>query len=253
MTRKSEKPALLGPVGAAPNPPAPRVPMAPVPAPAAADPWQSVGYPGLADTVRRICTLCGWTHLSTAFGRTMAIVAPSEGDGASSLARAMAVTMALDHDCEVLLVECNVLRPTLAEDLKIHSDPGLMDILSGRIDFEDGVHETPIPNLAVMPAGSVHEGPSRLLRSAAMRGMLEQAKRQFLFIVLELPAIMATSDSAVLARLADGVTLVVRNGVTTEQVLHQAQQYLTGATVHGVVLNRWQTHVPAVLRRIVER
>ena len=223
-----------------------------VPAAAPADLWHDLGYPDLANTVRRLCTQCGWTHVSTETGRTMAIASAVEGEGKSSLARAVAISMAQDHTGSVLLVECNLLRPTLTEDFGLGDGPGLREVLAGGADADSALRPTRLPNLWLLPAGGPHDNPSRLLRSTAMSSFVKEARNSFAFVVLDLPAILKSSDATVLAELADGVVFVVRAGATDERAVQQALQLLSGATLHGVVLNRWRSAVPDLVRRIIQ-
>src|SRR5579884_3633373 len=74
-------------------------------------PWKDLGYDELANTVRRIWTLCGWTQDPGDSGRVLAITSAVAAEGKSTLARAVAISTAQDHDAGVLLVECDLLTP----------------------------------------------------------------------------------------------------------------------------------------------
>jgi capsular exopolysaccharide synthesis family protein len=217
------------------------------------EPWRDLGFPDLANTLRRIYTLCGWTQALEDDGRTLGITSAVEGEGKTSLAHALAIMMAQDHTGDVLLLECDLFRPSLAADRAADAGPGLSDILAGELTLEDVLRPTELPNLKLLPAGTQHNNPSRLLRSAAMTELLEQARAQFAFTVLDLPAILRSSDTAVLGRFADGLLLVVRAGHTDRRAVQQALQLLAGVNLHGVVLNRWRSTVPDVIRRIGQR
>jgi capsular exopolysaccharide synthesis family protein len=217
-----------------------------------ADPWKDLGHPGFADIVRRICTVCGWTAATPGTGQMLAISSAIEREGKSSVARALAISMARDHDGDVLLIECDTLRPSLNRDFGIELSPGLTEVLTGEAQFSDGLHQTRMSNLWLLPVGAQHENPSRLLRSPAMSAMLNEARMRFAFIVVDVPAILRTTDAAVLARMSDGVVMVVRAGSTDQRAVDEALQLLAGAHVHGVVLNRWRTRVPGLVRRLVE-
>jgi capsular exopolysaccharide synthesis family protein len=219
---------------------------------AQADLWKDLGRPDLGDIVRRVCTVCGWTSASPGAGQTLAIASALEREGKSSVARAMAISMALDHDGDVLLLECDLLHPSLSRDFGADASPGLTETLSGEATFADALRQTSLPNLWLLPAGGNHHSPSRLLRSHAMSGLLQEARSRFAFIVVDLPAVLRSSDAAVLARLTDGVVLVVRAGATDQRAVAEAVGLLSGAPLHGVVLNRWRTKVPGIVRRLVE-
>jgi capsular exopolysaccharide synthesis family protein len=216
------------------------------------EPWLELGYPDLANAVRRICTLCGWTLASTGTGQTLAITSALEREGKSSLARAVAIAMARDHTESVLLLECNLLRPSLSEDFGLPSSPGLSEVLADEASLDDALCPTELPNLQVLPAGAPFSNPSRLLRSPEMSAVLEEVRKRFPFAVVDLPAVLKSSDAAVLARQADGVVVVVRAGSTDMRAVQQAHQLLAGAKLHGVVLNQWRSAVPEVVRRVMQ-
>lgn len=215
-----------------------------------ADIWQAKEDAALADIVRRICTLCGWSRASTGTGRSLAITSAVEREGKSTLARAVAIAMAHDHAGEVVLVETDLLRPTLAADCDIEPIPGLADVLDGADELDTALRPSGLPNLTLLPAGSVTPHPSRLLRSTALTDLIERLRERFAFIVLDLPAVLRSSDAAVLAEMTDGVVFVVRTGDTDQRSAEEAIKLLAGANVHGVVLNRWRSSMPGFVRRI---
>jgi capsular exopolysaccharide synthesis family protein len=218
-------------------------------------PVPATNHDDLTNTVRRICTLCGWTRVAAGPGRTLAVTSALDGEGKSSIARAIAISIAQDHASEVLLLECNLLRPCVDEDFGGVDAPGVGvgEILGGYADLEQGIRPTRLPNFWLLPAGAQQPNPSRLLRSAAMPALLSEVRMRFAFVVLDLPAVLSSSDAAVLARLTDGAVLVVRAGATDQRAVQEALQLLSGVTLHGVVLNRWRSAVPDFLRRLVER
>ena len=236
------------------EPPAPRraglrLPGQQAPVRTSSDLWQNLGRHDLADTVRRICTLCGWTKTVTGTGQTLAVTSAREREGKSSIARALAIGMAQDHEGEVLLLECDLVNPSLGHDFG--AELGLTEVLAGEAPLANALRPTRLPNLWLLAAGGPHESPSRLLRSTAMTMLLGAVRERFAFIVLDLPAVSKSSDAAVLARLTDGVVLVVRAGATPQSAVQQAVQLLPGARVHGVVLNRWRSKVPSLVRSVL--
>ncbi len=216
------------------------------------DLWGELGDAGLANTVRRIYTLCGWAQDHDGPGRVLAVTSAVSGEGKSSTARAVAIATARDHRRDVLLLECDLLSPNISDDFGAAEGPGLTEILGGAAVLDQGLRPTGIPNLWLLPAGARHENPARLLRSAEMSALLDEVRGRFAFVIVDLPAVLATSDAAVLARQADGAVFVVRANTTDQRAIHQALQLLSGVTLHGVVLNRGQSKMPDIVRRIVE-
>ncbi len=214
-----------------------------------AERWRPLGRAELVDNVRRICTLCGWSQAPVGRGRSLAVTSALRREGKTALAVAIAIATASDHSSEVLLLECDLMNPTLSGDFGLNGGPGLTEVLSGAVPLDDALQRTALPNLRVLPAGGQHDNPSRLLRSPAMTALLAELHERYAFTVLDLPAVLENADASVLACLADGTVLVVRAGHTDQRAVQQAVQLLTGATLHGVVLNRWRPALPDFVRR----
>lgn len=211
--------------------------------------WQPLGRAELVDSVRRICTLCGWSQAPVGRGRSLAVTSALRREGKTALAAALAIATAVDHSCDVVLLECDLVNPALSSDFGLEARPGLTEVLSGAAPMDVAVQRTAVANLYVLPAGGPHDNPSRLLRSPAMTALLTEIQDRFAFTVLDLPAVLENADAPVLAGLADGTVLVVRAGHTDQRAVQQAAGLLTGATLHGVVLNRWRPALPDFVRR----
>jgi Mrp family chromosome partitioning ATPase len=134
----------------------------------------------------------------------------------------------------------------------MEGSPGLAEVLSGACDLDTALRTSGLPNLMLLPAGSATLHPSRLLRSQATADLLATLRERFAFIVLDLPAVLRSSDAAVLAEMADGVVFVVRAGGTDQGDVEGGLSLLSGAHLHGVVLNRWRSSMPGFVRRMFE-
>jgi succinoglycan biosynthesis transport protein ExoP len=221
-----------------------------------ADLWSDAGFPDLANAVREICMFCGWTQVAEDGGRSLAVASARDREGKSSLAWALAIATAQDTAAEVALVECDLIHPVLGADISAANRTGLSEILEGDgdlvTDIADAINPTGIPNLSLLAAGRSTQNPSRLLRSSRMLSILSELQRRFAFVVLDLPSLLRSSEAAALARVASGVVLVVRAGETDEREVQRSLHLLSGANIHGVVLNRWRPATPRSLRRLVE-
>ncbi|HZS21201.1 MAG TPA: CpsD/CapB family tyrosine-protein kinase [Pseudonocardiaceae bacterium] len=215
--------------------------------------WESMGYIELANLVRNVCTLCDLTHAKAGEGQSIAVTSACAREGRSTVARLLAISLAQDHADDVLLLEADLLRPSIAADFGMVPDPGLCEVLDGSASVREALRHTRIGNLKVLPAGGAPANASRLLRSQALRDLLDRLADEFAFVVLDLPAVLDSSDAAVVAKQVGGTVLVVRAGETEQHDVLQAQTLLGGATLHGVLLNRYRTAVPAFARRLLDQ
>ena len=143
----------------------------------------------------------------------------------------------------VLLIDCDMRRPSVAEKLSVQKYPGLSNYLAGK-DSLDNVIQTVVFNstettLNVISAGRKPPNPMELLRSEKMNRTITQFRSAYDFIVLDLPPVGEVSDALGVAKMADGIVLVACQGFGTRVALKNAvnQFEFVGAKLLGVVMN----------------
>ena len=139
----------------------------------------------------------------------------------------------------VLLVDCDLRRSRIHKMFSIPREPGITELILGQVEQDAVVRETAVPGLYVLPSGVLPPNPSEMLGGEKMKRTLASLTEAFDLIVLDTPPLLAASDAAILATIADGVVLVVRAGVTEAEAGQQAiaQLQSVGARVVGAVLN----------------
>ncbi len=159
-------------------------------------------------------------------------------EGKSFVSRSLALTIAAAN-LRVLLIEADLRRPTLAEDFEVERVPGLSDVLAGRADLEEALRPWRSSDLTILPSGYLPPNPSELLGSGAARRLIGKLRDRFDVVVIDTPPLLPVTDGAVLATLADGVILVVREGKTSRHQLALSAQrlQLVGARLLGTVMN----------------
>jgi len=160
-------------------------------------------------------------------------------EGKSFIALNLAVVLAQTGQ-KTLLVDADMRRPTIHKYLGISSTKGLSGCLAGTEKSEAVVVAIDgIPDLYVIPAGHMPPYPSEMLASDAMPQLLEHWREQFRYVVVDTPPILAVTDAAVCARIADVVVLIARSRKTGRQSLIRARDVLrkVRANIAGVVVN----------------
>lgn len=153
--------------------------------------------------------------------------------GKTTIAGNMACALA-QGDTRVLLIDGDLRRPS------VHSRIGLSTVLAGTTPFEQSLQHVPeAPNLDILASGPVPPFPAELLSSEAMRRLLLQAGERYDFVVLDSPPILSVADGVILARSADAVLLVVRQGKSSTRAVRRARDLLlrAGIPVTGIVVN----------------
>jgi len=163
---------------------------------------------------------------------------PGEGKTFTALNLAMSIAMEVDHS--VLLVDGDVAHPTLPDLLGVPQSPGLMDLLTSNVDLADALVETNIDKLTILPAGSRHRRSTELLASEQMANLLaEVASRHAGSIVLfDSPPLLATTEARVLATNMGQIVMVVASDATTQHSVKHALAALDSCEIVMMVLNK---------------
>ncbi|PKN64322.1 MAG: hypothetical protein CVU57_15600 [Deltaproteobacteria bacterium HGW-Deltaproteobacteria-15] len=159
-------------------------------------------------------------------------------EGKSKTSGNLAVAMA-QSGVSTLLVDCDMRRPVVHKTFKVPRDKGLTNLLVGACGFDEAVVHTMIPNLDILPCGSIPPNPSELLGSSRMIKLIEVLRKKYARIILDSPPLTAVTDAVILSKMADGVILVVRSGDTPREIVKNGLNQLksVNARVLGVVLN----------------
>ncbi len=171
----------------------------------------------------------------------LSITSPVKRDGKSTVSANLAVAVALDHEEQVLLIDCDLRNPQLHNYFRIPRTPGLSDYLTANSNAKitDYVQKTSIAGLEVITAGKPTSVSSELLGSARMDALMKELRLMFSRheILIDSPPVLSTSDPLVLARQVDGIIMVIRAGKTPRDCLPEALNILKSNKIVGVVLN----------------
>jgi receptor protein-tyrosine kinase len=169
------------------------------------------------------------------------VVSALPGEGKTFVAMNLAMSIAMEVDHSVLLVDADVLRPSVLDRYGLDSAPGLLDVLSDRhIDLADVLLRTNVPKLSLLPAGTASLKSTELLASDAMERLLDElaAKYADRIIVFDAPPLIPTTESRVLASRVGQVVMVVEADSTTRAQAAQAYAALEQCPVVLSVLNK---------------
>ena len=174
-------------------------------------------------------------------GHIVMVASALAGEGKTFTAVNLAMSMSMEKDVHVLLVDADVARPLLTGLLGLSDAPGLLDVLrDSRLDVERVILGTNIPNLSVLPAGRHSNEATELLASARMeevvRTIAQHDERRL--ALFDSPPLLLTTESPALAQVAGQVVVVVRAGVTPRQAVLNALTYVGSHPAVSLVLNQ---------------
>jgi capsular exopolysaccharide synthesis family protein len=170
----------------------------------------------------------------------IAVSSPAGGDGKTTTAINLAGALAQAPDARVLLVEADLRRPSIGALLGL-GDPNAAGLVHGildpRLTLADIVQPLTMFNLSVVVAGQTPPSPYEVLKSPRLAELLDEARRDYDFVILDTPPLVPVQDYRVIARLVDGMVLVVAAHRTPRPMLEAAFEILDPARMIGLVFN----------------
>jgi len=169
----------------------------------------------------------------------MMITSPEPGDGKTTTALNLAITIALSGR-EVLLVDADMRRSNLHKMIGVDRGPGLADILSGERTAEV-VQDTIVDGLTLLSAGVPSVPPTELLDTERMRALLGSAADRYDVVIVDTPPVLAATDPIVIAPHCDAILVVASADKTDFRALSKVKSTLgaVGVPIGGVIFNRY--------------
>lgn len=167
------------------------------------------------------------------------VTSASNGEGKSTTAANLAVVYA-QLGKRVLLIDCDLRKPTAQLTFNLSSQAGLSTILVGRSSIDRAIQPTGVERLSLLTAGPIPPNPTELVASEQMVALLEDVRRQYDIVILDAPPMMQVADARLLAKVADGTILVIGCENSDRQLVLKAKEQLerTGTHILGLVLNK---------------
>src|SRR5580693_3630920 len=157
-------------------------------------------------------------------------------EGKSTVAANLACTLARRKQQKTLLLEGDLRRPTLAARFGLGRIPGLCEWLSGQTE---GINLYRLEGLGlwVLPAGAAPQNPLELMQSGKLAPLMNQLEAAFDWIVIDSPPVLPLADASMWSRLADGILLVTRRGVTEKKQLQRGIEAIEKSKLLGALVN----------------
>lgn len=187
-------------------------------------------------------------HRSVVIG----VTSPHYGDGKTTVAIALASSLAKDFAADVMLADADFHTHSLARAYGLDGKNGLSEVLAGSRSLQSVTHRFVRSSMSIVTAGAVPSDPGRMARSERLVELVQDMKSLSQYVVLDLPAGLHSMNTPVLAQRCDGVIVVVRAGQTTRKDLDRLLRLLRDVSVLGVVVNRQHTRIPHWVERMLD-
>lgn len=171
-------------------------------------------------------------------GGTIMVTSPEPGTGKTTIASALAVAMA-ESGLQVALIDADLRLPNLHQVFGLSEHPGLYEVLTEQHAVGGALQSTSWPTLRVMTGGQPSGEVTSLMSQAAIQAFLAQLRECADHVVIDAPAYLSAAHTAILARHADRVLVIVGQDFTERGHLHRTLEQLAGieANVAGLVIN----------------
>ena len=171
--------------------------------------------------------------------RSILVTSAVPGEGKSFVSTNLAVSIAQNINEYVLLVDCDLRRPTIHKYFEIGEVEGLSDYLAGDVPLFSLLNKTTIDKLTILPGGRPVKNPAELLSSRKMSQLLHELKSRYSdrYIVIDSPPPKLTSETNVIARQVDGIILIVKYRSTPKKLVAELTAMLGKEKMLGVVIN----------------
>ena len=157
-------------------------------------------------------------------------------EGKSTIAANLACTLARRKNQKTLLLEGDLRRPNIVNQFGIGKLPGLCEWLSGKTDSVN-IYKLEGLGLWMLPAGAAPQNPLELMQSGKLSLLMEQLEAWFDWIVIDSPPVLPLADTSIWSRLADGILLVTRKGITEKQQLQRGLEAIEKSKILGALVN----------------
>lgn len=135
--------------------------------------------------------------------KCLLITSTIPGEGKSFTITNLALTFAA-HGEKVVLVDCDLRKPTVNKGLKMDNNQGVIDVCTGEKTLDEVIHKNIQPNLDVIPAGGRAKNPTRLLNSKDFEMMIAELRKRYDRVFIDTPPLAAVSDALIILPLVDG-------------------------------------------------
>ena len=194
----------------------------------------------LAEKYRNLRTSIEYTSVDKKL-QTIVVTSGEKSEGKSTVSANLAYILA-QGEKKVLIVDCDLRRPTLHKKFEVSNQTGLTDVLVEKVELNDAIQKLNY-GVDILTSGRIPPNPAEVVGSKAVEKLFEYFKTVYDYIIIDTPPVGIVTDGLILASKADGTILVVRANKTKDTSVIEAYEALkkVNANVLGSVLNAVET------------
>lgn len=173
--------------------------------------------------------------------KTIVVTSSIPGEGKSTISGNLAITLS-QSGARVLLIDCDLRKPSIHKKFRVLNDLGLTDILVDKCSLKDVIKKID-EYLFMITAGTIPPNPSEIVGSNSMEDLIKELSLSFDYIVMDTPPVIPVTDPLLLAAKSDATIIVVRARKTKEKIIRQTYDELikVNSNIIGSILNDSET------------
>jgi exopolysaccharide/PEP-CTERM locus tyrosine autokinase len=183
--------------------------------------------------------------------RTIMTTSVNPQEGKTFVAANLAVSIAQNINEHVLLMDCDLRKPSIHRQFGFNGIPGLSEYLNNGASLPSLLLKTCVKKLTILPGGKAVSNPAEILSSRKMTKLLEEVKSRYpdRYIIIDSPPPKLTSEAKALARQVDGILLVIKYGSTRLELIEDLINILGKGKILGAVINHFDMRSSAYYYR----
>ena len=176
--------------------------------------------------------------------RVIGITSAIQGEGKTTVAFNLAITMARVFNVKTLLIEADIKKPSFSSILTVSNGAGLTDALAGSRTPASLLKFTFDRRLGIVSSGSITEKTTACFTPERLQKVVSKLVDQFEFIIMDAPPVLPLADLNILEEVMDGILFVVQADRTQKSFVSKALSLLPATKLLGLVLNNLKTTAP---------
>jgi protein-tyrosine kinase len=174
-------------------------------------------------------------------GNLIVVTSAMAGEGKTYCAVNLAMSIAMEMDITVLLVDADVARPSVLKVLGLPPQPGLMDILlRDKTELADVILKTNVATLSILPAGRANKHATELLASRNMSNLLTEIAERYAdrIVIFDSPPLLMTTEAGVLAAQMGQIVMVIESETTSQHAVKEALRHVEQCPHVSLIYNK---------------
>jgi len=173
--------------------------------------------------------------------RTILVTSALPEEGKSFVSANLAINMARHVDQHVLLVDCDLRKPSIHARFGFNGVKGLREYLSEGLDLPRLLLKSGVEKLTILPSGDPPQNPSELITSAKMAALIQELRARYhdRYIILDSPPPAMAPETSAISKWVDGILIVVKYGATPMNLVEELMAQLDREKIIGAVINKF--------------